>query len=325
MNYSNLSARIDRRLHKWHMNKKSLISAPKKATISAPETGVAFYTEVAELPTATSAMLGNTQILTAPRRSIKTEFSSEKAAEIQIKSASDFDGYSVLSGCKIHEVGNAIKFEGWEWVCYRVSPSGAAFARLDNRSARMTISATYDYPLTQKFSEQETQDFIQRKAGSALMNNTTPGEENTNTMNKKAKTKGAGKSSGAKAVKIGGAADFVRECYATMNKADTFKATIAKFPAFEHDAAGLESRWRTAERIAKNAAAKVKTEAKSAKAPAKKSAPAKAKAPVKAAAPKAPAKKVVAPKAPAKPAAAPAESSTATFTQAEGEASAPAA
>lgn len=260
----------------------------------------------------TSETPANTQIFKAPIRPLKTEFSSEKAVEIEIKK----DELILI------ETGMIFDVCGTEMLCTAVGEDNAVIRSSMKAEDRTHLlgNKTKASKVIRKISHEEVQQFLagENRAGLNRRQQTTNNEENTNTM-KTTKTKAPKKTtSGAKKTtgsKIGGASDFVRECHGKgMTKTATFAATLEKYPAFAHDQAGLDSRWNTAERIAKNAAAKAKDEAKAAKAPAK--APAKKSTPAKA-----PAKKVKAPaKAPTKPAAAPApEPSTAAPAQAEGE------
>lgn len=51
---------------------------------------------------------------------------------------------------------------------------------------------------------------------------------------------------------IGGAARFIRHCYNTgTGKHEAFKMALEKWPKFNHDMVGLESRWRMAKKLAK--------------------------------------------------------------------------
>ncbi|HTV40974.1 MAG TPA: hypothetical protein VMF08_10380 [Candidatus Sulfotelmatobacter sp.] len=67
---------------------------------------------------------------------------------------------------------------------------------------------------------------------------------------------------------ITGSAQYMRDLVAKgVLKKAAFEKMLAKWPKFKHDMVGLESRWNTANRLNKSAAAKEKS---STKAPARK-------------------------------------------------------
>lgn len=184
-----------------------------------------------------------------------------------------------------------------------------SFGREIKASRQIDASA-----VIRRMTEQELNDFLSGVGPEETTNN-NPDTKGTDSM-AKTKTKKA-KGSGAKTNSgITGAAEFVRKAYAEgATKAETREKVLQKWPKFEHDAAGFESRWKTAERLAKAADAKAKA---AAKAPAKKKTekPAK-KAPAKAKSstpPPRPAKPATTEPAPAAPAteAAPTTEATAT-------------
>jgi ATP-dependent exoDNAse (exonuclease V) beta subunit len=158
---------------------------------------------------------------------------------------------------------------------------------------RLLSNMTSPSRIKQRVSADEIENFLSRAAMRDEERKTNgknqKTESNAMAKTKTEKTVKAPKIKGAsKANKLGGAADFVRAAYAAgTSKTETFKQVIAKWPAFKHDEIGLQSRWNTAERIAKNA--KFKGDVKpAAKTPAKSTAKKAAKV-------AAPAKKIVKP------------------------------
>jgi len=183
------------------------------------------------------------------------------------------DSLSLLAGNRMRIPGEIIQNECKTWVVQSVGPSGARCKEFKG-GAVSTISAQCDAsnPITMR------ENFQPAVAGGGEEKTSTSGDEENNMAKTKKAAKGAAKSSGAKTKinkSIKGAAEYVRaEVMKGTNKTDIYKTVLEQWPAFEHDAAGLESRYNTAVRMKKNAAENTKPAPKKAeKAPAK---PAKA-------------------------------------------------
>lgn len=131
----------------------------------------------------------------------------------------------------------------------------------------MNVSRQIDESaIVRRLTPDELKNFLEHGVQRSDETNQPHAEGDSNSMAKN--TKKTKKSNGGNQ-KIGGAASYVRELYDSgITKTAAHEKLLAKFPAFSHDQAGWESRWRTAERIAKNNKEKAKEGAK----PAKKSA-----------------------------------------------------
>lgn len=197
------------------------------------------------------------------------------------------DPLKLCAGMVHHRIGNVIKWGGAEFVCVRVSDCNAKFVCLSRQVVKIVSKLKENEDGTPKvgeitcapkevflsnsiepacilrrMAEAEVNEFLSRGARRDD-GKTTQGTkvESENIMPKKKVSNG----------KITGAAEFVRELYNSgTNKTAAKEKLLAKFPKFEHDLAGFESRWNTAERITKNIKAKEQKAATSAKASGKK-------------------------------------------------------
>ena len=210
---------------------------------------------------------------------IRREFPERKSAEFKLPTLSSPIPFSVK-----FVVGDVISQDGGEFGCFNANDSAAKFRNVAIPSTLYTRCNTYDprkEPLIRRMDTTELTTFLAGKTGARKVSNNNPGEESNNNMatkNKIEKTPKTPKAPKAAKVssKLAGAADYVREQYNLgAKKSDVFAAVVEKWPAFNHDKVGLESRWNTAERIAKNAKEKAKAPARPANGdakPAKKSA-----------------------------------------------------
>ena len=223
---------------------------------------------------------------------IRLEFPERKVAEFKLPTIPD------VSPCTVKFLPGDIiaNKNGEEFVCYKSNDSAARFTCVTQPSNKFDRCSTYDPRVEQiirRMDETELTNFLAGKTGARKVQ-TNPGEESNNSMATKTKTEKAPKTPKTSAPKttskLAGAAEYVRTRYNEgANKTTVFAEVVEKWPAFSHDKVGLESRWNTAERIAKNQKEKAKAEKAAEKAPAR---PAKSDA-------KAPAKKSAAPTPPA--------------------------
>jgi superfamily I DNA/RNA helicase len=204
---------------------------------------------------------------------IRLEFPERKVAEFKLPTIPSASPFSIkfLPGDII------VSKPGGEFVCYKSNDSAARFICVTQLSNKFDRCNTYDPRMEQiirRMDEMELITLLAGKTGARKVSNNNPGEESNNTMATKTKiekTPKAPKTSTPKITsKLTGAAEYVRTRYNEgANKITVFAEAVEKWPAFNHDKIGLESRWNTAERIAKGRKEKAKAEKAGEKAPAR--------------------------------------------------------
>lgn len=194
---------------------------------------------------------------------------------------SGLNTWTLPAGMVHHKVRNVIIYSGVEYVCVNVNSCAARFQCISggfkfvkvgtdkfgedefkSESAQRLLSISNSCEpgfIVRVMPEDEFNNFLSRRtqAGRDKQKNNraliSPAGEEKEQVNMKAKSskKATSKTS---AGRITGAAAYMRQLFTDgVSKAEATKKLIAKFPKFEHDAAGVESRWRTAERIASHA------------------------------------------------------------------------
>lgn len=191
------------------------------------------------------------------------------------------ESYYLPDGLVRHQLGNVIVQDGAEYICTLVNACRARFTyigretkeikgRFDDEAKQVTFTSRKHIDtspnaeptmIVRRLNELELQDYLGRKAGRAKDGRTSSNETDDSMGTKKEKK------TSTSWVALTGSADFVRKLYdAGKTKTEAREAAAAKWPQFAvgaADASGFDSRWNTAERIAKNAKAKESTPAKS--------------------------------------------------------------
>ena len=238
--------------------KKSYTCAPKKPNDSR----ISRAERIAELK---KLKTPDSEILSI----IRLEFPECKIAEFKLPTIPDVSLYAVkfLPGDIIANKS------GEEFVCYKSNDSAARFTCITQPSNKFDRCNTYDPRVEQvirRVDEIELANFLAGKTGARKVQ-TNPGEESNNNMAKTKTTKIKTEKKPIVNKSLKGAADYFREQYALgVSKKDLFAAALERWPKLaEVNGLGLESRWNTAERIAKNQKEKAKAEKAAEKAPAR--------------------------------------------------------
>lgn len=204
-------------------------------------------------------------------------------ADAALRKAQTFDEIKVVPGNRLFKRGDIIALRGSEMVCLTVNACNAKFRpvtgevktvtnKLTGESATFTkrpepIAIANSYHLQDSIaparclSESELEELLTRKTtrrsvkSEGDQTNETESTDMTN-KNKKAtipKRKSAAKVTGG----LTGSAQYMRQMVTDgKSKPQAFEAMLEKWPQFEKDKVGLESRWNMAVKIVKPSSSK---------------------------------------------------------------------